>query len=139
VIAVQCQMSNFPGTCRSWQKQVLFLMRWWCSHCTRYHARLDFYIHIVLAHWSNSPQVDMLLPSDIIFSLWVSQSLLLFLSANCLAEKQQIPILLSFVWHDGGLQPTIYHTRGEPANHYTTDVVSEIKPILMSNILCLKM
>jgi hypothetical protein len=22
-----------------------------------------------------------------------------------------------------GLEPTIYHTRGEPANHYATDVV----------------
>jgi hypothetical protein len=41
----------------------------------------------------------------------------------CLAEKQQIPILESLVGPDRGLKPTIYYTRGEHTNHYTTDAV----------------
>ena len=41
---------------------------------------------------------------------------------SSLAEKQQIPILV-FGLTRLGLEPTIYHTRGEPANHYTTDAV----------------
>jgi hypothetical protein len=47
-------------------------------------------------------------------------SLLFLLNAACLAEKQQIPIL--YVWFNkSGLEPTIYHTSGEHANHWTTD------------------
>jgi len=51
------------------------------------------WIFIVLAHWNNSPWVDMSLHSDTLFWFRANQSLLLFLSAACLAEKQQIPIL----------------------------------------------
>jgi hypothetical protein len=40
----------------------------------------------------------------------------------CLAEKQQIPIL-AFGLTRSGLEPTIYRTRGEHTNHYTTDAV----------------
>ena len=42
-------------------------------------------------------------------------------NAACLTEKQQIPILLSLAWQDRGIEPTIYHTRGKHAYHYTTD------------------
>ena len=51
------------------------------------------------------------------------------LTAACLAEKQQIPILYS-LWFDatGGGEPTIYRTRGEHANHYATDAVSNLRP-----------
>ena len=45
------------------------------------------------------------------------------MNAACLAEKQQIPILV-FGLTLSGLEPTIYRTRDEHANHYTTDVVS---------------
>ena len=54
------------------------------------HTELDF---IVLAHWNNSPQVEMSPHSDTLFWFRVNQSFLLFLNAACLAEKQQIPIL----------------------------------------------
>ena len=50
------------------------------------------WIFIVLAHWNNSPGVDMSLHSDILFWFWANQCLLLLLTAVCLAEKQQIPI-----------------------------------------------
>jgi hypothetical protein len=46
-------------------------------------------------------------------------SFLLFFTAACLAEKQQIPI---FTWP--GLEPMIYRTRGEHANNCTTDAVN---------------
>jgi hypothetical protein len=44
------------------------------------------------------------------------------LRAACLAEKQEIPILV-FCLTRRGLEPMIYHTRGRRANHYATDVV----------------
>ena len=57
--------------------------------------------------------------------LWfrTNQSLLFLFNATFLAEKQQIPILLSLAFTRPGLEPTIYRTRGEHTNHYVTDVV----------------
>ena len=40
----------------------------------------------------------------------------------CLAEKQHIPVLLPVLTRSG-FEPTIYRTRDEHANHYTTDAV----------------
>ena len=48
------------------------------------------WIFIVLAHWNNSPQIDMSFHLD---TFWANPSLLLLLGAVCLAEKQLIPIL----------------------------------------------
>ena len=50
---------------------------------------------IWIFHWNNSPQVDMSLNSDTFSWSWSNQSMLLLLNAVWLAEKQQIPILLS--------------------------------------------
>jgi hypothetical protein len=36
-------------------------------------------------------------------------------------RKQQIPIVLSLAIPDRWLEPTIYHTQGGNADHYTTD------------------
>ena len=54
---------------------------------------------------------------------WVNQSLLLLLKSVFLAEMQQIPILV-FDLTRPELEPTIYNTLGEQANHYTTDVIT---------------
>ena len=51
--------------------------------------------YIVLAHWNNSPRIDMSLHSDTLFWFTANQSLLFLLSATCLAEKHQI---LSVFW-----------------------------------------
>ena len=51
---------------------------------------------------------------------WANQSLLFLLNVACLEEKQQIPISV-FGLTRLGLDPTIYCTRGEHANHYITD------------------
>ena len=50
-----------------------------------------------------------------------NQSLLFLLNAACLAEKQQIPISV-FGFTRTWLELTIFHTRGEDAYHYTTNV-----------------
>jgi hypothetical protein len=61
-------------------------MRWWrgllCTRPTRWV--------IVLVHWNNSPRVDMSLHSGTLFWFWANQSLLVYLNATCLVEKQQI-------------------------------------------------
>ena len=59
----------------------------------------------MLAHWNNSPQVDMSLLSGHNILIPSKQSLLFLLNAACLAEKQHIPILKSLVWHDRGSNP----------------------------------
>ena len=60
--------------------------------------------------------------SDTLSWLRADQSLLFLLNAACLAEKQQILIEV-FCLTRSGLEPTIYHTGGEHANHYTNDAV----------------
>jgi hypothetical protein len=66
----------------------------------------------------------MSLHSDTLFWFRANQSLLFLLNAACLAEKQQIYNFIVFVLTRPGLEPTIYRTRGEHANHYATDAVS---------------
>ena len=60
------------------------------------------WIFIVLAHWNNSPRIDMSPHSDTLSWFRANQSLIFLLNAVCLVEKQQIPILLSLVWPDRG-------------------------------------
>ena len=51
------------------------------------------WILLVLAHWNNSPRVEMSLHSDTLFWFRANQSLLFLRNGECLAEKQQIPML----------------------------------------------
>ena len=48
---------------------------------------------LILAHWNNSPRLDMSLHSDTLFWFRANQSLPFLFNAACLAEKQQISIL----------------------------------------------
>jgi hypothetical protein len=57
-----------------------------------------------------------------LFWFRANQSLLFLLNAVCLAEKQQIPILV-FGLTRLGLEQMFYRTRGKHANHYATDAV----------------
>ena len=79
----------------------------------------------MLAHWNNSPLVDKSPHSDTLYWFQANQTLLFLFNAACLAEKQHIPILV-FGLAQAGLEPTIYHTRGEHANHYVTDAVISV-------------
>ena len=56
-------------------------------------------------HWNNSPQIDMSPHSDTLSWFRNNQSLLFLLNAVCLAEKQQLQILLYLVWPDRGSNP----------------------------------
>jgi hypothetical protein len=56
----------------------------------------------VLAHWNNSPRIVMSPLSDTLSWFLANQSSLFLRNVSCLAEKQQIPILLSLVWPDRG-------------------------------------
>jgi hypothetical protein len=55
------------------------------------------WILIVLVHWNNSPQVDMLLHLDTLAWFRANHTLLLLLNAACL-EKEQI--LICSLWFD---------------------------------------
>ena len=66
----------------------------------------------------------MSLYSDILFWFRANESLLFLVNAACLAEKQHIPIFIIFGFTRPGLEPTIYRTRGEHANHYATDAAA---------------
>ena len=50
------------------------------------------------AHESNRLQKDIPLNQDTLFWLWANQPLLLIICAVCWAKKQQIPIIMSWVW-----------------------------------------
>ena len=61
----------------------------WCCYYTHvsYTGSCEPLV-IILAHWNNSPKVDMLRHSDTLSGFRANQSLLFLLNAACLAEKQ---------------------------------------------------
>jgi len=65
---------------------------WWVLLCTR-PTLLVYYFFIVLAHWNNSPRIDMSPHLDTLSWFRPHQSLLFLFNTACLAEKQHIPIL----------------------------------------------
>ena len=52
-----------------------------------------------------------------------NQYLHFLLNAACVAVKQQIQFCSRWIVRTGARKPTIYHTRDEHANNYTTDAV----------------
>ena len=62
--------------------------------------------------------------SDTLSWFRANPSLLLLINAACLAEKATNTNVIVFGLTRSGLEPTIYRTRGEHANHYTTDAVT---------------
>jgi hypothetical protein len=112
VIVAYRQVSSFSAI--SWWEQVTFR-----SHL--YGTSTPIWTFIVLSHWNNSLQVDMLPHWDTLFWLQANQSLLICFNAACLAEKQQILNIIVVGLTLQGLEPTIYFTRGGHANHCTTD------------------
>ena len=71
-------------------------------------------IFILLAHWNNSPRVDMSFHTYTLFWFRANQSLLFLL--NAATNTKFIVVGLT----QPELEPRIYRTRGEHANHYTT-------------------
>jgi len=70
---------------------------WWSPFWTK--PKQFFWMFVVLAHWYNSPRIDMSLHPDTTLSWFLaSHSLLLLLNVACVADNQQIPILEFWVW-----------------------------------------
>jgi hypothetical protein len=71
-----------------------------CFHCECLYSKMIYWytlcwiFFIVLFHWNNSTQIDMLPHSDTLFWYRANQSLLFLLNA---AEKQLIPISESLI------------------------------------------
>ena len=58
-------------------------MRWWWCPLSTTPTCLVGFVFIVLAHWNDSPQVDMSPHTDTLSWYWANQSLLLLLNAVC--------------------------------------------------------
>ena len=82
------------------------------------------WIFIVLAHWNNSPQVNMSLHSHTLFWFWADQSFALSSQCCMLSGEATNTNFIVFGMTRPGLEPTIYRTQGEHANHYATDAVA---------------
>ena len=93
---------------------------WWGPLCTWPTCLVVFFI--VLAHWKNSSQIYLMPHLDTLSWFWANQSLL-FLLKTVLTREATNTNFIVFGLTRSGLKPTIYHTRGEHTNHYSTDAV----------------
>ena len=72
--------------------------------------------------------------SDTLSLFRAIQSLVFLLNGSCLAEKQATHTnFIVFGLTQAALEPTVYRTRGEHANHYTTDAVKRNTEKLKQN------
>jgi hypothetical protein len=78
---------------------------------------------IVLAHrhWNNSPLIDMSTHSDTLSWFQASKSLLFSPYCSVISREATNTNYIVFGFTRSGLEPTIYCTRGEHGNHYTTN------------------
>ena len=90
---------------------------WLMMRLTLYQTNTPSWNFIVLDQWNNSPRIDMSPHLNTLSWFRANQSLPFLLHAACCV----------FGLTRSGLDPTIYHTRGEHANHYTTDTVHNYK------------
>ena len=93
------------------------------------HAWLNF---IVLAHWNNSPHVDISPHWDTLSWFRAHQSLLLLLSGARLAEQQQILIAYSLVSPDPGSNPP---STALEASTFTITPPMQLTKIIFTNML----
>ena len=106
----------------SWREQVNFQ---WDDDEFRFvldqHTEVDFLL--VLAHWNNSPRIYMSPYSDTLS--WFRRQPLFALSSYCCMISGEATNTNNIVFGltRSGLEHTIYSTRGEHANLYTTDAV----------------
>ena len=97
-------------------------------------TRFVRFLFIVLVYKNNIPWIYMSPHSDIIPSQSVCA---LSLSCCVLSGDPTHTNCIVFGLTRSGLEPTIYHTRGEHANHYTTDVVLVFKRGILLDVLIL--
>ena len=83
------------------------------------------WIFIVLAHWNNSPRVDMSVNSGHII-LIPSQPVFAFSPECCVLSREATNTnFIVFRLTRPVLKLTIYRTRGKHPNHYTTGAVPD--------------
>ena len=88
-------------------------------------------INTLIAHRNTIQQVIMSLKMDTLFWYQANQSVVLLLNAAYLAGSNKYQFHSH--WLDPtGLEPTIYCTWGEHANHYTTDSVISKKELFQN-------
>ena len=101
-------------------------MKWWWG---RFVLR---WIFIVLAHWKNNPRKDTSVPlghNDLI----ASQPVFVLAPECCVFSREAVNTsFIVFSLTRPGIEPTIYRTWGEHANHYTTDAVNSLLTKYMS-------
>jgi hypothetical protein len=105
----------------SWREQLNFP---WDDDEVRFLLDQQVGFCIVVAHWNNSLQIDMLLHSDTLSWFRAIQSAL---SPYCcvLCGEATNTNFIVFGLTRSGLEPMIYRTPDEYANHYSTDAVHE--------------
>ena len=84
-------------------------------------------IFIVLAHWNNSPRVDISIHSYTLFWFWANQSLLFLLNAVCLADKKKYQFYSLYFDPTGPRTHNLPYSRWprKPKNyHYATNAVT---------------
>ena len=91
-----------------------------------YQINLLSWLFIGLAHWNNSPQIDMSPHLDILLLFLANQSLVFLLNAMCLCKKATNTNFIVFGLTRPDLVPTIYPTQDKHTNHYTINVVHHI-------------
>jgi len=93
--------------------RIIYMIRWDDDDV---HFVLDQYNFYRLAHWNNSPRVDVSLHPDTLTWFRANQSLFLLLIATHTN-------FIVFDLTQFEIEHTIYRTRGKHANHYSTGVV----------------
>ena len=96
---------------------------WWDPFCSDQHTELEFYIASSLKQQSAGRHAAplgyiILIPSQPVFAL---SPYFCMLSGEATNTN-----FIVFGLTRSGLEPTIYCTRGEHANHYTTNAVSHL-------------
>ena len=88
-----------------------------------YYTNTLSWIFILLAHWNNSPRIDMSSHTDTLSWFRANQSLLFPPKRYVIRGEATNTNIIVFGLSRSGLEPMFYRTRGEHVNHYTNDVV----------------
>ena len=106
---------------------------WWGPLCTRPTSLVGFFIE--LAHWNNSPWVNMSPHLDTLFWFRANQTCSFSLLINAFLGRSNKYHFIVFGLTRPGLEHTISHTRGDHTNHNTADEVVEEEDYYTSLII----